>query len=329
MLGAVTTTTTPLARNDVPTDDPTLRLPDDLRDRLRRDVPLRDLTTLRVGGPAALVCPVRTPAEARRFQESAAAAGIPAWILGAGSNVLADDGGFPGLVLRIATSRCEVRGDTVTAGCGLDFDGLIVRTLEARLTGLEFASGIPGTLGGALVGNAGCYGHEIGEFLVEALVLTPAGRLERVGPESFGFRYRATDLRESGHVLLEATLRLGRGDLDAAAREREEHLADRRAKHPVDLACAGSWFRNLPALTPGGRRRAAGALLEQAGAKAMREGDAAVFERHANIVVNHGAATSGQVGRLVARMQAAVREKFGVELVEEVRRMPGPAAADH
>lgn len=311
----------------MPTDDPTLQLPNELRDRIQRNVPLRDLTTLRVGGPAALVCPVRTPEEALRFQESAAAAGVPTWILGAGSNVLADDDGFPGLVLRVATDTYAVRGDTVTAGCGLDFDALIVRTLGDGLTGLEFASGIPGTLGGALVGNAGCYGHEISEFLVEALVLDPAGRLARVGPEMFGFRYRATDLRETGHVLLEATLRLRRDDPGAAARVRNEHLADRRSKHPVGLPCAGSWFRNLPPAAPGERRRAAGMLLEQAGAKAMREGDAAVFARHANIVVNHGTATSAQVDRLVRRMRQAVRERFGVELVEEVRRLPGPPPA--
>lgn len=305
-------------------DNPRLHLPNALRDRIRRNVPLRDLTTLRIGGPAALVCPVRTPEEAQQFQESAAAAGLPAWILGGGSNVLAHDDGFPGLVMHVETARCEVRGDALAAGCGLDFDGLVVRALEAGLTGLEFASGIPGTLGGALVGNAGCYGHEIGEFLAEALVLTPDGGLERVGPEEFGFRYRATDLRERGHVLLEATLRLARGDLDAAASEREEHLADRRAKHPVDIPCAGSWFRNLPAAEPGGHRRAAGGFLERAGAKDMREGDAAVFEKHANIVVNRGEATAAQVDRLVRRMQAAVREQFGVELVEEVRRLPGP-----
>ncbi|MCP4572346.1 MAG: UDP-N-acetylmuramate dehydrogenase [bacterium] len=308
-------------------DDPNLHLPNELRDKFQRNVPLCDLTTLRIGGPATLVCPVRTPEEAQRFQESMAQADLPAWILGGGSNVLAPDAGFPGLIMRVATDRRQVRGDTLVAGCGLDFDDLIVHALESGLTGLEFASGIPGTLGGALVGNAGCYGHEIGEFLVEALVLTATGRLERVGPEEFGFRYRATDLREAGHVLLEATLRLGRGDLDAAGRVRDDHLADRRAKHPVDLPCAGSWFRNLPPAEPGGRRRAAGELLEKAGAKAMSEGDAAVFAKHANIVVNRGAATGAQVDRLVRRMQTAVREQFGVDLVEEVRRMPGPGSA--
>ncbi len=260
---------------------------------------------------------------AQRFQAFAAENGLPCFVLGGGSNLLGADAGCRGVVLRVATDGFAVRGDTVRAGAGLDFDRLIARSLDAGLTGLEFASGIPGTLGGALVGNAGCYGHEIGEFLVEATVLRPDGRLDMVGPEDFGFAYRTTRLRETGAIVLDALLRLGRGDLAAAGAERAEHIADRRRKHPVDLPSAGSWFRNLPPAEPGGRRRAAGVLLEQAGAKDMREGDAAVFPRHANIVVNLGRATSADVLRLVERMRAAVRERFGVELVDEVRRV-GP-----
>ncbi|MBE0564703.1 MAG: UDP-N-acetylmuramate dehydrogenase [Krumholzibacteria bacterium] len=298
-------------------------LPPDLREATLTGVPLRELTTLRIGGPADLVCPARNPDDAKRFQAFAADRGLPFFVLGGGSNLLGADEGCGGVVLRVATTGFAVRGDTVRAGAGLDFDDLIARTLGAGLTGLEFASGIPGTLGGALVGNAGCYGHEIGEFLVEALVLRPDGRLETVGPEAFGFAYRATALRETRTIVLEALLRLGRGDPAAAGAQRAGHIADRRRKHPVDLPSAGSWFRNLPPAEPGGRRQPAGVLLEQAGAKAMREGDAAVFAKHANIVVNLGRATSADVRRLVERMRAAVRERFGVELVEEVRQL-GP-----
>ena len=296
-------------------------IPAELQDRVRADVPLRELTTLRVGGPAGLLCPVRNADDAHRFQEAAAESGLPHTVLGGGSNILADDAGYRGLVLHIATERFDVAGDTVQVGAGLDFDDLIRRTLEAGLTGLEFASGIPGTLGGALVGNAGCYGHEIGEFLVEALVLDPAGRLETVGPEAFAFRYRATDLRGTGHLVLEARLRLARGDRHAAGDLRAERIADRRAKHPVDLPSAGSWFRNLEPAAPGDRRRPAGTLLEQVGAKEMREGDAGVFPKHANIIVNLGTASATEIARLADRMQAAVRDRFGVELVEEIRRV--------
>ena len=179
-------------------------LPEELQSQVLRSVSLKTLTTLQVGGPAALVCPIRNPEQALRFQDLALNHDFPVFILGGGSNVLADDRGFGGLILQVATENLEQTGDTVRAGAGLSFDGLIERTLDMGLTGLEFASGIPGTLGGALVGNAGCYGHEIGEFLVEALLLRPDGRLEKVGPEDFGFRYRETDLRETGTVVLEA-----------------------------------------------------------------------------------------------------------------------------
>ena len=294
-------------------------LPADLQAQVRRAVPLKTLTSLQVGGPAALVCPIHNPEQALRFQALARERDIPFFILGGGSNVLADDRGYHGLIFHVATQYLDPQGDTVRAGAGLSFDGVIQSTLDLGLTGLEFASGIPGTLGGALVGNAGCYGHEIGEFLVEALLLRPDGRLETVGPEAFGFRYRETDVRETGTVVLEAVLRLRRGDVARAADVRREKILDRRAKHPVDLPSAGSWFRNLPSGEPGGRRQAAGALLEQAGAKDMREGNARVFAKHANMIINAGGATSGDILRLAARMKQAVWEKFGIRLVEEVR----------
>ncbi len=295
------------------------RLPADLRTQVRLAVPLESLTSLRVGGPAALVCPIRNPEQARRFQGLALDSRIPFFILGGGSNVFADDRGFSGVILHVATENIARTGDTIRVGAGLSFDHLIERSLDLGLTGLEFASGIPGTLGGALVGNAGCYGHEIGEFLVEALLLRPDGHLETVGPQEFGFRYRETDLRETGTVVLEAVLKLRRGDVDQAVRLRREKILDRRTKHPVDLPSAGSWFRNLPPEHPGERRRAAGVLLEQAGSKDMQEGDARVFAKHANMIVNTGRATSADVLRLAARMKKAVREKFQVELLEEVR----------
>lgn len=290
-------------------------------ERMDLAVPLSRLTTLHIGGPARAICRLHTPDDARRFLENAREREIPAVYLGGGSNVLADDAGFEGLVLRVATTDFTVRGDTVSAGAGLDFDALVVATLESGLVGLEFASGIPGSLGGALVGNAGCYGHEISEFLVEATVLRADGRVETVGPEDFAFAYRHSALKGNGDLVLDAVLRLRRGDTAVAGETRAGIVAERRRKHPVDLPCAGSYFKNLPPDSPGGRRRAAGALLERVGAKEMREGDAAVFERHANIIVNLGTATSAEVLTLAERMKAAVADAFGIPLLEEVRHL--------
>lgn len=300
------------------------QLPADLRPHAQPGRLLSQLTTLRIGGPVGLLCQVTNPTVAQRFQALARETGSPYSVLGGGSNILAADEGYPGLILQVATRDFEVAGRRVTAGAGWIFDELIARTLQGGLTGLEFASGIPGTLGGALMGNAGCYGHEIAEFLVEATVLLADGRLERLRADEFGFRYRATSLRERGHVLLDATLQLTEGDAAKASRERDRLITDRRRKHPIDLPTAGSYFRNLEPAQAGQPRRPAGELLEQVGAKKMREGDAAVFASHANMIVNLGRASCADVLKLADRLKLAVRERFAVELVEEVRHLAHP-----
>jgi len=285
-------------------------------------VPLQDLTTFRIGGRAQGVCRIRTIADAQKFQAFAREQDVPVAILGGGSNILADDRGFCGLVLHLENDLCTVHGDVMRVGAGLNFDRLIEQSLATGLCGLEFASGIPGTLGGAVVGNAGCYGHEISEFVHSATLLRADGRLQQVGPEDLVFAYRSSALKQSGDILLEVELKLNRGDTTAAWRTRQEKIEIRRRKHPVRRPCAGSFFKNLPPARPGGQRRAAGELLEKVGAKTMREGDAAVYEKHANIIVNEGQATCSQVLALADRMQEAVREHFGVTLYPEVRYLP-------
>jgi len=296
--------------------------PAELRQNVVQMRPLREMTTLQVGGPAALVCSIQTSDQARQFQDICSEVQAPVFFLGSGSNVLAADQGFAGVIFHLSPTSFTIDSDTVTVGAGVDFDTLIHQTLQEGLTGLEFASGIPGTLGGALVGNAGCYGHEIGEFLDEAQILRSDGTIQRAGPEDFGFSYRSTAIRERGDLVLEATLRLSRADVAKATQVRQEKLAERKAKHPVDLACAGSWFRNLPPESPGDRRRPAGHYLELAGAKEMSEGNAKVFPGHANMIINTGGATSEQISTLADRMRKAVLDKFGLELIEEVRRIP-------
>jgi UDP-N-acetylmuramate dehydrogenase len=291
------------------------------------DIFLRDLTTLRIGGPVGRLCRVQNVEQALEFQGAALEQGRPYDRLGGGSNILGDDTGYPGVLLKIETAIYTRDGGTVRAGAGLSFDDLIARTLRDGLVGLEFASGIPGTLGGAVVGNAGCYGHEIGEFVREATVLTPAGRLERFGPEDFAFAYRTTALKLTPAVVLEVVLQLRPGDTAAASDRREALIQERRRKHPWDLPTAGSWFKNLPPEAPGGPRRPAGALLEAVGAKQMRVGGAAVSDKHANIIVNTGDASSDDVLHLAALMRAAVMARFAVALEPEVRHLGGLQAS--
>ncbi len=300
-------------------------LPDELKKLVLQGQSLKQRTTLQIGGPAALLCEVQNTEHAQRFQEICFNNNLPLFVLGGGSNILAADEGFPGMVLRVSTQEFLPAGDTLVAGAGLDFDTLISRSLASGLSGLEFASGIPGTLGGAIMGNAGCYGHEIGEFLVEAITLAPDGTIKRRGPEDFGFQYRATSLAGSGEILLQATLKLTSGGVEAATNIRDEKIADRQRKHPQNLPSAGSWFRNLPPAVQGQRRVAAGSLLEKVGSKDMHEGDARVFQGHANMIVNTGSASCKQVQKLARRMQDAVWDKFQVKLVQEVRHLGPPA----
>lgn len=299
-------------------------LPDETKALVHRGECLSQRTTLKIGGPATLLCDVPNTEVAQRFQEIALQNNLPFFVLGGGSNILASDEGFPGLVMRVDTRDIQIKGNTMIVGAGLDFDEVITGSLSAGLSGLEFASGIPGTLGGAIMGNAGCYGHEIGEFLLEAITLTPDGNIRQRGPDDFGFGYRTSSLRESGEILLQATLGLTSGGVNQASATREEKIADRRHKHPWNLPSAGSWFRNLSPEAPGQRRTAAGSLLEKAGAKEMREGDARVFEKHANMIVNTGEASCQQVQKLAQRMKDAVWEKFQVELIQEVRHLGPP-----
>lgn len=308
-------------------DDPALREPwlrlagrlEGLAAEVRVGEPLSRLTTLRIGGPAGLVCPVLNSEDARRFLDLATSHDLPWTCLGGGSNILAADAGYAGLIMLVRSRELAVLGDAVRVGAGWPLDDLVVETLRLGLTGLEFASGIPGTVGGAVAGNAGCYGREIGELLVEATVLRPDGGLEVIGPRECGFAYRDSALRRRGAVVLDLVLALARGDADAASRIRSERIADRRAKHPWREPSAGSWFKNLPPLGPGQPRRAAGRLLDAVGAKQMREGGAAVFARHANIIVNTGGATARDVLVLADRMRDAVQRRFSVRLEPEVR----------
>ena len=290
--------------------------------RVAVNAPLAPWTTLRIGGPAALLCRASNPGQVTEFLEFADRHALPVLVLGGGSNLLVDDRGFAGLVLHPDLTGYAREGEVVTAGAGWPLDRLVAHTLADGLTGLEFASGIPGTLGGAVAGNAGCYGREIGELVESVTLLDRDGRTRQWGRDDLGFGYRRSRLQRDDGVILAVRLRLARGDTAAAAAERAAHLADRRRKHPVRLPCAGSYFRNLPPAAPGGRRRAAGALLEAVGAKRLRCGDAGVYHKHANIIVNRGRARARDVLRLAAAMREKVRERFGVELCEEVRFVP-------
>ncbi len=292
---------------------------------VREGVALRDHTTLRVGGPARYFCEVESGAALVAALAAARAEGLEAHVLGDGSNVLVLDGGVDGLVIRNRIVGLERAGDRVEVASGESFHGLIERLAGWGLGGLEFAAGVPGTVGGAVFGNAGCYGRAIGDAVERLRLVAPDGTRRTVAAGDLRFAYRHSALRDSGEIVEAVTLRLHPADPAALRETIDGHLASRATKHPPrELPSAGSWFRNLDPREPGGRRVAAGLLLDRVGCKGLSVGDAAVFEHHANIVVNRGRASAAQILALTREMRLRVRGRFGVDLVEEVRQIGHP-----
>ncbi|MCK9463246.1 MAG: UDP-N-acetylmuramate dehydrogenase [Proteobacteria bacterium] len=280
-------------------------------------------TSFRIGGPAALLARATRIEELQAALETASRAGIPVLVLGGGTNLLVSDAGFDGLALRVEIGGVEVSegGRRVTAGAGVATAAVVERSIAAGLAGLECAAGPPGTIGGAIGGNAGCFGAAIGDRLASATLVTREGEvIEVADPGWFAFAYRSSRLARAGAVIARAAFAVEPGDRARLEEISARNRGVRREKHPARGArTAGSYFKNLPPESPGGPRRAAGALLDQVGAKAMRVGDAAVFERHANIIVNEGTATARDVLALAGKMRAAVLDRFGEELEPEVR----------
>ena len=291
---------------------------------------LSEWTTFGLGGECGGWAEARDAAEAVEALEAWSRAGAAWRVMGGGSNLLVADAGVEENVLRMADGGQgpkevvweEDGGVVVAAWAGMELDRAVRWGVEGGWEGWEEFSGIPGSVGGAVCGNAGAFGRAVGEA-VEAVEVWEAGRGRRIlRGEELGFGYRRSALQGGGAVVLRAFLRLAQGDGARAAERREEILALRREKHPDwrgGARTAGSFFKN-PAPTVGEtRRRSAGAMLEAAGAKGMREGGAYVFEKHANILMAGDGATAADVRRLAERLADAVEVRFGERLEWEVR----------
>ncbi|MBN1937986.1 MAG: UDP-N-acetylmuramate dehydrogenase, partial [Candidatus Aminicenantes bacterium] len=210
----------------------------------------------------------------------------------------------------------------LSASGGTPLEDLTALCRSRGLAGLEFLAGIPGTVGGAVYGNAGAFGRSVGDVLVEALLLDPTGSERRAfSPGDFDFGYRDSHLKKTGEIVLSAVFRTQTGEAAAVSACMDSYLALRAERHPSrDMAYAGSYFKNP--LGPDGKRLAAGRLLEQAGANQMTVGGAAVYEGHGNFIYNRSGASAADVRCLAALLKARVKERFGVDLREEVIFLP-------
>ena len=282
-------------------------------DQLLLDEPMSRHTTFRVGGPADVMFLPESGEQAARALAAAREAGVACYVVGNGSNLLVRDGGIRGLVVALGEGMSAIRrdGDIVTAQAGASLAKVAAFAQTEGLAGLEFASGIPGTLGGGCAMNAGAYGGQLSDCLIDAEVLMD-GEPRTLTVDEMDMGYRTTRPLRQGGVVLSARFALKPDDPGAIAARMRELNARRRDKQPLNYPSAGSTFKR-----PEGRF--AGALIEGAGLKGRRVGGAQVSEKHAGFIINVGGATAADILGLIRLVQDEVQEKYGVALETEVR----------
>ena len=295
-------------------------------------VPLKAHTRFAVGGPADLFAWAKTPYALGTAFRGAREAGIPFYLLGDGSNVVASDAGFRGLVARYVADGLECRDGAIEAEAGGSLQALVDLSIDNGLEGMHTLTRIPGSVGGAVYGNAGAYGHQLDEF-VRRVDFLDDGEVRSFGPEDCEFEYRESVFkRNKDWLILGVRLELPQGDSVALRARAEEIRAVRDEKFPPTMRCAGSIFKNLylSALPPQaaaivperavrGGKVASAFFLEQVGAKGMRNGGIEIASYHANLLYNRGGGTSTQIRELVVELKARVRDRFAFEIEEEVQ----------
>lgn len=272
-------------------------------------------TTFRIGGPADLLIDLPATAAAPIIA-LCHTEHIPTLFIGNGSNLLVGDRGIRGAVLRLTAEepilQPELGDGVLYAPAGMQLKDLCRFARDHSLTGLEFAFGIPGTVGGAVYMNAGAYGGEMSQVVKLAHCITPEGEMGMLNAAELELGYRHSALMDKGYVVTGVTLQLQAGDYDTIAATMKDLMGRRREKQPLEYPSAGSFFKR-----PTGYF--AGALVEQTGLKGFRVGDAQVSEKHAGFVINRGAATAAQMQELCRQVQEKVYEAHGVRLEPEVR----------
>lgn len=284
---------------------------------------LSKYTTFQLGGPCDVLIDCQTPAQLINAVRELSTRHEPYILIGGGSNLVVSDTGIQAAVIRFVSQTPQIarHGNKITVSASTILDDLALFSVEEGLKGLNFASGIPGTVGGAIVGNAGAWGEEVGDVLVAATILDKHGQEKKVDRDYCGFSYRHSRLKESQDIVVEATFELTPGDPVALAQERAAILQKRSEKHPnlSTHPCAGSFFRNIEPTSKAQRRQAAGFFLEEAGGKNLTVGGAKIFEKHANIIIKGPQCTAQDVHDLHLKMIDAVKNKFQFELQREVR----------
>jgi UDP-N-acetylmuramate dehydrogenase len=307
--------------------------------QIKEKVPLKEYTTFKIGGPARYFFVAKNKEDLKNAILWAKKKKLPFFILGGGSNVLFSDKGFNGLVIKIQNSNLKIQNENskfkIICGAGLPLVKSVFKSSEIGATGLENLAGIPGTLGGAIWGNAGAFGREIGDLVEEVRVLDVGGsklEVKKLKKEDCKFGYRNSIFKKRKNwIILEATLKLEKGNKKEIEEKIKEILKLRKEKQPLEFPCAGSVFKNVSIKKVPKKIQEkfkekikngflpAGVLIEAAGLKGFQIGGAKISEKHANFIVNLGEAYAKDVWKLIQKIKKEVKRKFKINLEEEIK----------
>ena len=279
---------------------------------LKQNEPMKNHTSFKIGGECDYFVMPENLQQLKAVVVKAKELGIPIFVLGKGSNILVLDGGIKGIVISMAgINDIDVNGDEITAGAGVSVANLCVFALQNCLSGIEFAYGIPGSVGGGLYMNAGAYGGQFSDRVIRAEYITSDGELVAVEAKDMALGYRTSIFKQNGGIILSATFKLNKGESDKIKAAMDDYMDRRKSKQPLEFPSAGSTFKR-----PEGYF--AGALIEQNNLNGVSVGGAMVSEKHAGFVINYDNATAKDVKGLMAKIQKIVKENNGVDLEPEI-----------
>lgn len=291
----------------------------DLGCKVRTGEPLSEHTTFKVGGPCGIMIFPDTAEHIGQIIAKTIELDVPYCIIGNGSNVLFKDSGYSGAVIVMGCDFGDITvgGDVITAYAGAMLIKVCKIALESSLSGMEFAYGIPGTVGGAVYMNAGAYGGEIKDIVSSVTAMDRSGNVKKYSREELKLGYRSSVFTDSDEIILSADFKLSKGDCNDIKCKMDELMARRKSRQPLEYPSAGSTFKR-----PEGTY--AGLVIEESGLKGFGIGGAQVSEKHANFVINRGGATAGAILDLISHIKAEVKEKTGYELECEVKIIDDP-----
>lgn len=280
-----------------------------IEEKIEKNINLAPLTTFKIGGPAKYFCQVKTEEELIQVIKWAKKKKVPYFVMGGGSNLLISDQGFKGLVIKLSMEQCQLIENKLLLGSALRLSRAVMFLVKNNLIGLEWAVGIPGTVGGAVRGNVGAFGQEISDCLLKATVLR-GGKIIELKNKEIKFAYRQSIFKKNKDIILNVVLGLKKGKKQENEKIIQDILQRRKKFHPSQPS-AGCIFKNP-------KPKSAGSLIDQCGLRGKQIGGAKISEKHANFIINTGQARARDVKNLIELIKKQVKDKFDIELKEEI-----------